>query len=179
MYWVLWTIRPQGPQHCCRLCCTWGWLAVRVGRIHQHASIDFPHKQHVFRPDTNINHVIMFTAEAPTQKGLSKQSSPIQLMLYASPLFSLFSLSFSRMVTLQSSPSMHFGRLTRTAMGPSTSESSSALCPSPPGEASSRNSTGPSTCTIWTEMGRSLDRRCWRSSRFVFAWRECVCAAEY
>ncbi|KAI4818220.1 hypothetical protein KUCAC02_011573 [Chaenocephalus aceratus] len=65
--------------------------------------------------------------------------------------FSSSMLSFSRMATLQSSPSMHFGRLTRTAMGPSTSESSSALCPSPPGEASSRNSTGPSTCTIWTD----------------------------
>lgn len=70
---------------------------------------------------------------------------------------------------LQNSLSMPFGHLTKTVMVPLTSGSSSAHCPSLPGEVLSRNSTGPSTCMTWTEMARSHAWRCWRLLRWGIA----------
>lgn len=79
--------------------------------------------------------------------------------------FFFFYCSSSLMGTPPSSHSTHSGPLTRTATAPSTSESSFVRCPSPREAASSRNSTGLSTCTTWTEMARSQGWRCWRSLR--------------
>lgn len=80
--------------------------------------------------------------------------------------FLLFPSSSSRTAMPPSSHSTPSGPSTRTATAPSTSESSSARCPSHHEAASSRSSTGPSTCTTWMETERSHEWRCWRSSRY-------------
>lgn len=87
---------------------------------------------------------------------------------YPSPHVTLCALlcSSSRMVMPPSLPSTPSGPLTRMGMAPLTSESSSVLCPSPPGAALSRSSTGPSTCMTWMVMARSPEWRCWRSLRW-------------
>lgn len=74
--------------------------------------------------------------------------------------------SSSLMATHPSLPSTPSGPSTRTEMAPSTSESSSAHSPSLHGAVLSKSSTGPSTCTTWTETAKSHGWRCWRSSRY-------------
>lgn len=78
----------------------------------------------------------------------------------------LFLCSSSLMAMRPSLPSTPSGPSTRTAMAQSTSESSSAHCPSHHGAVSSRSLTGLSTCTTWMETAKSHGWRCWRSSRY-------------
>lgn len=93
------------------------------------------------------------------------QPNPLRPLLSSSPT----AMPPSLLSTL-SAPS------TRTATAPSTFGSSSAPFLSLPAAASSRNSTGPLRCTIWTATGASRAWRCWRSSRCAgAAGRQGVC----
>lgn len=67
-------------------------------------------------------------------------------LMFSSPILPSVPSS-SPMATPPSSLSMPSEPSIRTVMAPSTSGSSSVHCPSPPGAALSRSSTGPSTCT--------------------------------